>query len=147
MRWRFVDRIERMAPWRSIRGRKSLSFEEYNLLAPFGREGVLPETLIIETCVQLVRWLAIGSSDFRQIAVLSGLEGFAFEDIVGMGDVLTASASVKRRDEHCLDVDCRILVGDRPVGKGTVLAALEDLAPFYCRESVEIGWRSLYVEA
>jgi len=39
MKWRLIDKLERYEPWRSVSGRKAVSFEEYSLLKPFGRKG------------------------------------------------------------------------------------------------------------
>ena len=52
MKFRMVDQIHRWEKQRSISGVKTVSFEEYNLKAPFGSPAHLPETLLIESLFQ-----------------------------------------------------------------------------------------------
>ena len=67
MKFRMVDRIIDFVPQKSIRGVKTVSFEEYQLKSAFGGEPSLPETLIMESLFQLGNWLIMLSSDFSQI--------------------------------------------------------------------------------
>jgi 3-hydroxymyristoyl/3-hydroxydecanoyl-(acyl carrier protein) dehydratase len=70
MKFRMVDRILAYEPRRSIRGAKTVSFEEYQLKAAFGDEAHLPETLLLESFFQLGNWLIVLSSDFTQMGMV-----------------------------------------------------------------------------
>lgn len=144
MRWRFVDRVARFEAWAAIEGRKAISFEEYSLLKPFGRKGFFPETLALESCVELVRWLVAASSGFQQATVLSQVEDFRFEREVGMGEALQMSATITQRDEKELRIECSISSAGQPVGRGALSVAMQPLAEGFDRECVETMWRELY---
>ena len=65
MKFRMVDRILEYEPKTSIRGVKTVSFEEYNLKAAFGEPERLPESLLVEAFFQLGNWLVMLSTDFH----------------------------------------------------------------------------------
>lgn len=144
MRWRLVDRVDAFAAWRSIAGRKAVSLEEYSLLAPLGRPGVFPESLALECGVELARWLAAASSEFRQAAVLEGIEAFAFRGPAGPGAELAVSVEVTRREPEALHVACRIASGGRPAAEGGLRLALVPLAEGFDGNRLAAQWRELY---
>lgn len=147
MRWRFVDRVTAFEPWQHIAGRKAVSLEEYHLLQPLGREGVLPESLTIECCAELARWLVAASSSFTQATVLSEVEQFAFNRPAGMGCVLRVEVLVAARAEERLTVDCRITGDDAAVASGRIALAIVDLAELLDAGELAGLWRELYGEA
>ena len=78
MKLRCVDCILAWEPWRTIRGVKAVSFEEYCLPAGLGLPEHLPAALALESVFELARWLAVLSSDFQQIALPIELEHCTF---------------------------------------------------------------------
>ena len=143
MRWRFVDRIDEFEPWARISGRKSVSLEEHSLLARLGREGVLPESLMVESCVQLARWLVAKSSGFEQTCLLAGIDNFTVEREVGMGESLLMTLVVRDRSEDNFRVDCE--VGD--AAQGELLLTLIPLAETCDPENTATMWHEIYGQA
>ena len=144
MRWRFVDKVTALEPWQQIAGRKAVSLEEYYLLQPLGREGVLPESLLIECCVELVRWLITASSSFEWAALLGGIEEFVFERPARMGDLLQFDVRVIERSERELSADCRVNSEAVAVASGRLAFALVPLHKLSTRGELEGLWQELY---
>ena len=111
MRWHFVDRIGKFKPWQSIIGLKGISLEEYSLLEPFNRKSIFPESLILESCLHLARWLVMKSSDFTQTSVVSRFENAQFHNEAVMGDVLNIVLTVKSRGDALIEFDCNVTAG------------------------------------
>jgi len=147
MRWRFVDRIEAFEPWAFMRGRKAISLEEYSLLNPFGREGVFPESLALESCIHLARWLVVRSSNFKSTCILSELGHFNFNHEVGMGEVLRMGITATPKGEDSLEVDCEATDGDRLICHGALTMGLTDLTGLADPEAMKALWQELYVKA
>jgi len=143
MRWRFVDRVDEFEPWARISGRKSVSLEEYSLLARLGREGVLPESLVVESCVHLARWLAAKSSDFEQTCLLAGIGSFTFEREIGMGDSLLMTLVVQDRSEERLKVHCEV----SNAAQGELLLSLIPLAETCDPENTATMWHEIHGQA
>jgi 3-hydroxymyristoyl/3-hydroxydecanoyl-(acyl carrier protein) dehydratase len=97
MRFRFVDRILDWAPHERIRGTKTVSFEEYNLKEPFGDRPHLPETLALESFLQLGNWLVLLSTDFRQFGLITRIGTVQFDRSIGPGQQLVMELNVVRR--------------------------------------------------
>jgi hypothetical protein len=106
--WRFLDRVIAFREWEAAESVKAISLEEYNLLAPHGRHGDFPESLVLECCVENVRWLVAASSDFGLTSVLIEVSGFRFERKTGVGDRLRIAANVVERCASNLRVECRV---------------------------------------
>ncbi len=147
MRWRFIDRIEAYEPWMRIGGRKAISLEEYHLLDVLGRKGVFPESLVLESCVHLVRWLVGASSDFSLSSTLLEVERFAFEHETHPGAVLTVTATVLDKQDDTLKVSCNVMSGNRRCGHGVITCALIPLADIASVEDSRTLWRELYGKA
>lgn len=146
MRWRFVDRIEEFGPWVFIKGRKAISLVEYSLLHPFGREGTFPESLVLESCIHLARWLVIRSSDFKRTCLLTGLGSFNFDHGVGPGHLLRMRITVSLRREDSLQVDCEATNGECRIGYGTFTVGMRELTEVADPEVMKVMWRELYVK-
>jgi hypothetical protein len=127
-----------------IAARKAISLEEYSLLKPFGRKGDFPESLVLECCVESVRWLVAASSGFAQVSVLSEVHEFRIERVVGMGEILEIAATVKQRGENHVRVECRVKCSDKDAARGEITVALLPLNESFDREFVESIWRELY---
>jgi 3-hydroxymyristoyl/3-hydroxydecanoyl-(acyl carrier protein) dehydratase len=144
MRWHFVDKIVSFKSWNEIAGLKAVSLEEYNLLERFGRKGEFPASLVLESCVELLRWLVSKSSDFTQTCALSGLEKFAFYQTVGAGDLLSISAAVIQRDENVLYAECRVTCGEEKIAEGNLSLTILPFSEFFDRETAESVWKEIY---
>ncbi|MFZ2958876.1 MAG: hypothetical protein WA705_18450 [Candidatus Ozemobacteraceae bacterium] len=70
MRFRFIDRIKRWEAFRTLEGAKAVSFEEYELKAPFGDAPELPRSLVVEVLYQAANWLTVLSSDYSSGSLL-----------------------------------------------------------------------------
>ena len=147
MKWRFVDSIDRFEPWTRIKGRKSVSLEEYEMLIPLGRKGVLPESLVLESAVHLTWWLVAKSSDFEWVCLLAGVERFVFENEAGVGDTLATTINVQERDQQSLTITCESVCGPIIICRGSVLLSLIPLGLLFDCENIRLLWRELYAEA
>ncbi|HUT35539.1 MAG TPA: hypothetical protein VNE39_18770 [Planctomycetota bacterium] len=143
MRWRFVDKIETLQPWQAATGRKAISYEESSLCEPLGRRGILPESLVLESCVHLVRWLVAASSQFASTCLLGEVERFALLREVGIGDSLALATTVLAREPDRLRVECRAESGGQAVAEGVLSVALLPLAACAPPEDTRSLWREL----
>ena len=142
MRWRLVDRVDRFESWRLIAGRKAVSLEEYSLLEPLGRRGVLPESLVLACCVELVRWLAAASSGFELTGALESVEDMNFARQARPGAALEIGVQAAR-DGDALRADCAVRCGGQELAAGRLGLALMPLAESFDREWVEGVWKEL----
>lgn len=144
MRWRFVDRITRFETWAAIEGRKTISLEEYSLLEPLGRKGSLPESLVVESCVHLARWLAIVSSAFEQTCILLEIGQFIFEPMNSVGTALTVSLKFTDRHSHDVHCACSVTSEGRMVAHGALIVSLLPLQELVVGEDMRGLWQELY---
>jgi 3-hydroxymyristoyl/3-hydroxydecanoyl-(acyl carrier protein) dehydratase len=147
MRWRLLDRVTRLDDWTFARGTKAVSFEEYTLREPFGREGTLPETMVLESCVELLRWLVAHSSDFALTCALAEVSCYDMADEAGMGDCLQVETTVMDRQGSSLLAACTVTVADRLVAQGKVRVALLPMAGSFDVAWMRGRWCELYVPA
>jgi 3-hydroxymyristoyl/3-hydroxydecanoyl-(acyl carrier protein) dehydratase len=99
MKFRLVDRIVSWTPYERIRGLKAVSFEEYSLREPLGEEARLPESLLLESFLQLGNWLILLSSDFRLMGLVVRLSEVQFHGSVGPGQQVDMEVVLKRQRE------------------------------------------------
>ena len=118
MKFRMVDRILSWQRRASIRGLKTVSFEEYSLKEPFGCEPHLPETLLIEGMFQLGNWLVMLSSDFQEMAMLVRMREIRFHGRAGPGQQLLMNVDVRRYRDDGIAFDGTVLVGGRLIAEG-----------------------------
>lgn len=144
MRWRFADRIDEFHPWDSIRGRKGISLEEYSLQERFGRPGVMPESLVLETCVHFARWLVSASSEWHESCLLKEIEDFTYESEARMGNNLRIEVSVKERAGAHVWMQCAVSTEDRLIAQGNLALDLAPLSDLQDPESLRIMWQELY---
>jgi 3-hydroxymyristoyl/3-hydroxydecanoyl-(acyl carrier protein) dehydratase len=147
MRWRFVDRIEAFEPWIFLKGRKSISLEEYCLLEPLGRKGVFPETLVLESCTHLGRWLVMKSSDFVKIGLLSEVRAFSFANECGMEQTLEITVRVQKKEEGFIEAECEATAGGRLICTGGLILGFALLKKLIDPETMRAMWQELYVKA
>jgi 3-hydroxymyristoyl/3-hydroxydecanoyl-(acyl carrier protein) dehydratase len=123
MKFRLVDQIHSWTPYQSIRGIKAVSFEEYCLKEAFGDEPHLPETLLLESFLQLGNWLIVLSSDFRQIGMVSRMSQVAFQDYLRPGQQLRMEVVFSRVRDDGFE-----LAGEGKVNVRTIITGLGCLA-------------------
>ena len=144
MRWRFVDKVTSLEPWRRITGRKAVSLEEYYLLERTGREGVLPESLVVECCVELVRWLVAASSSFALMSALEEIDGFTFARTAAIGELLRLDAEVAEKDDSIISTECQVTVNGTAIASGRLRSCLLPLGVGFEPGELEGLWRELY---
>ena len=123
MKFRLVDKIIAWSPYQSISGLKAVSFEEYCLKEAFGDEARLPETLLLESFLQLGNWLLLLSSDYNQIGMVSRISEVRFHAFLLPGQQLRMDVTVARRHEDGFE-----LSGEGRVNGRTVISGLGCLA-------------------
>ncbi len=142
MRWRLVDRVDRFESWRLLAGRKAVSLEEYSLLEPLGRRGVLPESLVLACCVEMARWLAAASSGFELTGVLESVENMNFARQARPGAALEIGLEATRSGD-ALRAECTVRCGGKELAAGRLGLGLVPLAGSFDREWVEGVWKEL----
>ncbi|MHC4718543.1 MAG: 3-hydroxyacyl-ACP dehydratase FabZ family protein [Planctomycetota bacterium] len=119
MKFRFVDRVLAWRPRESIRGVKTVSFEEYRLRAPFGGPDRLPESLLLESFFQLGNWLIMLSSDFRRMGLVVRTQQVTFGTPPGPGESMVMDVSVRRYRDDGVLFDGSGRCGGRLIASGT----------------------------
>jgi len=147
MRWRFADKLGGFRPWQALIGTKAVSLEEYSLLEPFGREGAMPRSLVLEACVETARWLVARSSEWTASCVLDGVEDLAFARDAGMGHVLAISIEVVGRDGDLLKASARVACEQKQIAEGAIAVRVVPLDEGFDRGMVEGLWQELYAPA
>jgi 3-hydroxymyristoyl/3-hydroxydecanoyl-(acyl carrier protein) dehydratase len=99
MKFRFADKILSWTPYERITGLKTVSFEEYQLKEAFGDEPRLPETLLLESFLQLGNWLILGSSDFTLMGMVIRLTEVRFHDLLRPGQQVRMEVRLAHRRE------------------------------------------------
>jgi len=140
MRWQFIDKITDIAEWSSIEAVKAVSFEEYQLYVPLGRQGVFPESLLIESCTEVIRYLVVFSSHRKTTALLSEVRNFKIDKPVQKGSCLILSAQVKKRNNEFVYAECTINCEKQVVATGQLTCRLDPLDeyidPIYMSEKM-----------
>ena len=120
MRWCFVDRVESYLEWESITALKAVSFEEFHLLEKQGRQGELPESLLLETCIEALRWLIVRSSAFQLLSTLHSVEAFKIFTPARCGDVLRLTVTVENRSSDHVSAFCTVLCPRADLAEGKI---------------------------
>ena len=123
MKFRLVDKILDWTPYGRIRGLKAVSFEEYCLKEPFGDEPRLPETLLLESFLQLGNWLLLLSSDFQTMGVAVRLSEIHFHGYLRPGQRVTMDVALTRRHKEGFE-----LAGEGRVDGQTIISGFGCLA-------------------
>lgn len=103
MKFRMIDRIHAYKPRRFIRGRKTVSLEEYFLRERLGMAPTLAPSLLLESLLQLGNWLIVLSSDFKQMGMILRTGRIDFSGTAGPGQAVEAEVEVSsyRPDGIC----------------------------------------------
>ncbi len=139
-----IDRITSFEKWKSAEGKKTVSFEEYSLLHALGIEGFYPQTLALESCVEIIRLLINRSSDFTQSSIISDVEKFSFSNTIGLGDALCISASIAAKDERTVCSECRIDRAGKEIAAGQITVELSSLEEIAERELAKTIWEEIH---
>ncbi len=145
MKFRLVDKITAWTPWQSIRGIKTVSFEEYSLKDAFGEPPHLPEMLLFESFLQLGNWLLMLSSDFQQMGMVARISEVRFEDALSPGQQLDLEVRLVRSRDHAFELVGHGLVGGRRILSGTgCLAIPVPLADYLNPEDQRVLFSEIY---
>jgi 3-hydroxymyristoyl/3-hydroxydecanoyl-(acyl carrier protein) dehydratase len=115
MKFRMVDQIISWESRRSIRGIKTVSFEEYCAKAAFADEEQLPQTLALQSLFELGSWLIVLSSDFTQMALPVALEQVAFDSALRPAQRMEIDVALRGCENGDVIFGGIGRVGDRPV--------------------------------
>lgn len=145
MKFRMVDCILHWEPRRSIRGIKSVSFEEYQLRGPLGDEPCLPESLMLESLFQLGNWLIVLTSDYRQMGMIVRIDEVRWRRRLRPGERLEMEAIVRSyRDDGVLFDGQATSDGEEiALGRGC-LASPVPLAEYSSPEDLQTLFSEIY---
>lgn len=118
MKFRLVDKITSWSPYQRIEGIKTVSFEEYCLKEAFGEAPRLPETLLLESLLQLGNWLILLSSDFKNMGVVARISEVRFHDFLPPGGQLRMEVTVARQRDDGFELSGEGRVDDRVIISG-----------------------------
>jgi 3-hydroxyacyl-[acyl-carrier-protein] dehydratase len=145
VKFRMVDRIIDFVPEKSIRGIKTVSFEEYQLKSAFGDEPSLPETLIMESLFQLGNWLIMLSSDFSQMGLLVRTNEVVFEQPLSPGQSMLIDIKVQRYRNDGILFDGLASVEGQVIARGKgCLATVVSLSEYYDPEDLKVLFSEIY---
>jgi len=146
MKFRLVDRIVAWQPRESIRGIKTVSFEEYELKSALGDEPALPESLLVESLLQLGNWLVILSSDFTEMALVLRIQQVQFHHRLRPGESFTGEVSVRSYRADGIVFDGRATVGRKVIAEGGgCLAAPVPLSDYYDPEDLRVLFSEIHL--
>jgi len=109
-----------------------------------GSGNYLPQTLVLESCIELVRMLINKSSDFSMSSVLSEADEFSFPSRVGAGEVMNISAEITGRDDGTASFKCRISLSEKEAVSGQITVSLMPIEEPDERKETEIMWEEVY---
>lgn len=145
MKFRMVDRILSWEPKTRIRGVKTVSFEEYNLKAPFAEEPRLPETLVLESLFQLGNWLIVLSSDFTRMGLVARTERVTFDGSLRPGSHLMMELNVRSYREDGILFDGVATIGDEQIASGKgCLAVPAPLSDYHDPDDLRMLFSEIY---
>jgi 3-hydroxyacyl-[acyl-carrier-protein] dehydratase len=145
MKFRMVDRITSFRPRESIRGVKTVSFEEYQLKAPLSDEPRLPESLLLESLFQLGNWLIVLSSEFSRMGLLVRIQQVQFHGAVRPGRSVEMDVRVKRYRDDGVLFDGQAFVGDDVIAVGSgCLATCVPLGAYHDPSDVKVLFSEIY---
>jgi 3-hydroxymyristoyl/3-hydroxydecanoyl-(acyl carrier protein) dehydratase len=147
MRWCFVDRIESYLEWKSITALKAVSFEEFYLLEKQGRQGEFPESLLLETCVEALRWLIVRSSGFQRTSALHSVEAFKLHTPARCGDVLRLTVTIQNCSPDYVSALCTVLCQRAILAEGKISAVTMPLDLNFDPSLLQGTWKELHGKA
>jgi 3-hydroxyacyl-[acyl-carrier-protein] dehydratase len=145
MKFRLVDKILSWTPHQQITGIKAVSFEEYCLKEAFGDEPRLPETLVLESFLQLGNWLLLLSSDFTQMGMVIRISEVRFRDFLRPGQHLRMDVELARQNEDGFELSGEGQVNGRAVMSGVgCLAVPVPAAEYLNADDMRVLFSEMY---
>jgi 3-hydroxymyristoyl/3-hydroxydecanoyl-(acyl carrier protein) dehydratase len=145
MKFRCVDKITAWSPHQQISGLKVVSFEEYCLKEAFGDEARLPETLLLETFLQLGNWLILLSSDFNNFGMVVRISEVRFHGWLLPGQQLRMKVTLVRRREDGFELSGEGWVNGRVIITGLgCLAVPVPAAEYLNPEDMRVLFSEIY---
>lgn len=145
MKFRMVDRIVEFTRQSSIRGTKTISFEEYALKSAFADQPCLPESLIMESLFQLGSWLIIVTSDFSQMGLVIRTNEVQFQQSPGPGQTMFMEVNARRYRDDGILFDGRALVDRQVIAYGNgCLARPVELAKYQNPDDLRVLFSEIY---
>jgi 3-hydroxymyristoyl/3-hydroxydecanoyl-(acyl carrier protein) dehydratase len=147
MRWCLVDRVESYLEWKSVTALKAVSFEEFYLLEKQGRQGEFPENLLLETCVEALRWLIVRSSGFQMTSTLHSVDEFSLFTPARCGDVIRLTVTVEDRSPDYVTAFCTVLCSRSNLAEGRICVKTMPLDLYFDPSLLQGTWRELHGKA
>ncbi len=148
MRFRFVDRIDKVSRFKFARGTKTISFEEGFLDSPLAEAGYIPRTLLIECAAQMVSWLVLYSTDFTKLPLIANIDRAMLERSVPCGAALTIEATVESWNDDGALLYCSAYVDGSRVAEGNrCICTFVGLERLHDPEEMRIRFRELSKDA
>ena len=145
MKFRLVDKITSWTPYQHISGIKTVSFEEYCLKEAFGEEPRLPETLLLESFLQLGNWLIMLSSGFKEMGIAVRISEVRFHDCLKPGQKLRLEVRSLRRRAEGFELTGEGQVEGRQVISGLgCLAVPVPLAEYLNPQDMQVLFSEIY---
>ena len=144
MQWRLTDRITDFQPWRKLCADKAVSLEEYYLKERLGQPGEMPESLLLEACVQAAQWLVVVSSDFTKNAMVEAVVDFTVKRTLLPGEQGNIVITVKERDERSITVACSCHVSSEEIVSGEMALIPVALAEHWVPGERKSLWREIF---
>jgi len=99
MRFRQIDRITEIQPWKSVIAVRTLRADETYLKDHFPHFAVMPGVLMLEAMYQASAFLIRKSEDFEHaMVVLKEARNVKYKDFVQPGQELVVSASILKKE-------------------------------------------------
>jgi 3-hydroxymyristoyl/3-hydroxydecanoyl-(acyl carrier protein) dehydratase len=102
-----------------IRGRKTVSLEEYFLRERLGMAPALDPSLLLESLLQLGNWLIVLSSDFTQMGMILRTGRIEFLCAAGPGQAIETEVNVRSYREDGICFDGQATVDGQCIAHGT----------------------------
>jgi 3-hydroxyacyl-[acyl-carrier-protein] dehydratase len=119
MKFRLVDRIERLEPGKRIVTTKALSLAEEYLADHFPAFPVLPGVLMLEAMVQAAAWLVRVEQNFSKSMILLGrARNVRYASFVAPGDLLRCELQAVQIGEETASLKGVGSVGERQTVSG-----------------------------
>ncbi len=81
MRFLYFDRVDLLDEGRRIVGTKTFALSEEFLEGHFGRQALVPATILMESMAQLLGWGIVHAHGFQRAAIVSLVEGFTVASV------------------------------------------------------------------
>lgn len=140
-----VDKIIEYQSHKSIRGIKTVSFEEYQLKSRFDNEPGLPESLMMESLFQLGNWLIMLSSDFTQMGMLVRINEAQFHKQLSPGENMLMEVQIQSYRDDGILFNGSAKANENIILSGNgCLATPVELAEYYNPDDLKVLFSEIY---